>query len=443
MPADPQPDPEFEDGLVRAFDQAAEHVRSESQPLVTGGLVRGRVRRRRRRIAALTGSVTAVAVIAGGGLFAAALGSSPPVPTSHALTEAARSAPPRLDKGVNILLMGVDSRTALDGSAVPDSLVRDQLHAGSSDLGGFLTDTLLVLHIPAGGDGRVEAVSIPREDYVQSAGADGGMQKISYVYGIAKAAAEAKLQGKGLSPAQLAQQGSEAGRTATIATVQQFLGIPIDHFAEVDMLGFYDIAQAVGPIQVCLNHATSDSLGSGFSGRAGINTLDPAQALAFVRQRHGLPNADLDRTHRQQAFIASALHTLGQQGLFGDLGKAQGLLAAVKKDVVIDDQWNLLDFMQQVPDLVGGNVEFNTLPITGFATVSTRGFEESVNTVDPVRIRQVVQQLFGGAPAASGSPASGAALPSAPTAPTAPTASGGAPPVGPAVQGNEGIPCVD
>ncbi|MFE7525684.1 LCP family protein, partial [Kitasatospora sp. NPDC057542] len=324
---------------------------------------------------------------------------------STALSEARKNAPPHLDKSVNLLLIGLDSRKDMDGNALPKQFVEAELHAGSSEIGGYNTNALIVLHIPAGG-GRVSALSVPRDDYVQTVGADGKMHKIKEAYGIAKVAAEQKLAGKGLSRAELERQSREAGRSATIQTVQSLLDIPIDHFAEVNLIGFYDIAKAVEPIQVCLNHPVDDPItartatheggGTGLRLPAGINSLNAAQALSFVRQRHHLTNGDLDRTHRQQAFLSSVEYKLKQQGILNDFGQMQKLFAVVKKDVVIDNEWNILDFAQQTPNLTGGNVEFNTLPISGFKTVGG----QQVNTVNPDLIRKIVRQLFNHEPVA-------------------------------------------
>ncbi|MFI6154899.1 LCP family protein [Kitasatospora sp. NPDC051170] len=318
---------------------------------------------------------------------------------SKALDEAKRNAPPHLDKSVNLLLIGLDSRKDMDGNDLPKQFVEDELHAGSSEIGGYNTNALIVLHIPANG-GKVSALSIPRDDYVQTVGADGKMHKIKEAYGIAKEAAEAKLAGKGLSKAEMERQSREAGRSATIQTVQSFLDVPIDHFAEVNLIGFYDIAKAVEPIQVCLNHPVDDPIvsrtatheggGTGLKLPAGISSLDAAQALSFVRQRHHLTNGDLDRTHRQQAFISSVEYKLKQQGVLNDLGQMQKLFTVIKKDVVIDNEWNILDFAQQAPNLTGGNVEFNTLPITGFKTVGG----QEVNTVNPELIKKITRQIF-------------------------------------------------
>ncbi|MGA5820120.1 LCP family protein [Kitasatospora sp. NPDC094028] len=349
---------------------------------------------------------------------------------SGALDEAKRHAPPHLDKSVNLLLIGLDSRKDMDGNDLPKQFVEDELHAGSSEIGGYNTNAMIVLHIPANG-GKVSALSIPRDDYVQTVGADGKMHKIKEAYGIAKEAAEAKLSGKGLSKAALERQSREAGRSATIQTVQSFLDVPIDHFAEVNLMGFYDIAKAVEPIQVCLNHPVDDPIvsrtatheggGTGLKLPAGISSLDAAQALSFVRQRHHLTNGDLDRTHRQQAFISSVEYKLKQQGILNDFGQMQKLFDVVKKDVVIDNEWNILDFAQQAPNLTGGNVEFNTLPITGFKTVGG----QEVNTVNPDLIKKIVRQIFNHepAPAAPAGPADPGTETPSPTPTASPTPS--------------------
>jgi len=348
--------------------------------------------------------------------------------TSDALAAVQHGAPPKLDGSVNVLLIGLDSRKDMNGNDLPKQFVSDDLKAGSSDIGGYNTNTLILLHIPAGG-GKVQAFSIPRDDYVQTYGPDGttqGMHKIKEAYGLAKAVAETSLQAQGYTGSELEQRSREVGREATLATVQSFLGVRIDHFAEVNLLGFYDIAQVVQPITVCLNHAVYDPAvrgqGSGADFHAGLNTIDAAQALSFVRQRHYLTNGDLDRTHRQQAFISSVEHKLKQEGLFDDVGRMQSLLDVVKKDVVIDTRWNLLDFARQAPDLTGGNVVFNTLPIQGFAT---RG-GESVNLVDASQIQGIMRQLTAHqapaatAPAATAAPADATPAASAPAALPAP-----------------------
>ncbi len=286
----------------------------------------------------------------------------------------------------NILLMGLDSRKDMNGNDLPASIL-DKLHAGaSSDIGGYNTNTLILLHVPADGS-RATALSIPRDDYVDLP--EGlGKHKIKEAYGRAKALAEQQAQAAGttMTPAQLEYLGREAGRKAAIEAVQDLLGVQVDHFAEINLAGFYDLANALGGVTVCLRQPAHDDY-SGADFPAGVQTLDGQQALEFVRQRHNLSGGDLDRTHRQQAFLASAVAKLDSEGVFGDLSRLGGLLDVAHRDVVVDSGFDPLTFLRQAGSVTSGHVSFYTLPITGFATEDG----ESVNLIDPTQVRDDAQ----------------------------------------------------
>jgi LCP family protein required for cell wall assembly len=290
----------------------------------------------------------------------------------------------------NILLMGLDSRKDMNGNDLPYSIL-DKLHAGSSsDIGGYNTNTLILLHIPADGS-RAVALSIPRDDYVDLP--EGlGNHKIKEAYGRAKALAEQQAQQSGVNDqAQLERVGREAGRKAAIEAVQDLLGVQVDHFAEINLAGFYDLANALGGVTVCLRQPAHDDY-SGANFPAGVQTLDGQQALEFVRQRHNLTGGDLDRTHRQQAFLASAAAKLNSEGVFGDLSKLGALLDVAHRDVVVDSGLNPLTFIRQAGVVTSGKVSFYTLPIEGFATEDG----ESVNLIDPAKVRADAQELIAG-----------------------------------------------
>ena len=321
--------------------------------------------------------------IAAAGAFYIAHTAGRAVPRSQAL----KGSPQSLNGDTNILLLGLDSRRANDGTDLPRKLL-DLLHVGStSEVGGYNTNTMILIHLPANG-GKAVAISIPRDDYVDVPGQ--GMKKIKEAYGYAKYYAETALVKQGIPNPQREFQSREVGREATIQTIHNLLGVPIDHFAEVNLVGFYDLATALGGVQVCLKNAVNDSQYSGAVFPAGLQTITGADALKFVRQRHGLPEGDLDRTHRQQAFITGVITKLRSEGIFGDLGKIQSLLNVAKKDVVIDSQWNILGFLPQAKGLTSGHITFYTLPIEGFA--SRNG--QSVNLIDPVKVKAFVQALF-------------------------------------------------
>ena len=350
------------------------------------------------------------------------------IPRSNVLNGSAKSA----HGDVNILLLGLDSRRANDGSDLPRKLL-DIMHVGSSSsVGGYNTNTMILIHIPADGSHAV-AISIPRDDYVAVDGY--GMQKIKEAYGLAKYDAELKLIKQGVQNPLREQQSRDVGRALTIKTISTLLNVPIDHFAEVNLVGFYDLANAVGGVQVCLNHAVNDSKYSGAVFPAGLQTITGAQALEFVRQRHGLPNGDLDRTHRQQAFITGVITKFRSQGIFGDISKLQNLLNVAQKDVVIDSGWDVLGFLPQAKALTGGHITFHTLPITSYAMQNG----QDVNMIDIPTVQKYVHDLFYPAPKASASPTAGAA--GTTTKPVAkPLVNNGA--NGSAVDGSN-IPCVN
>jgi len=340
------------------------------------------------RVVAVVAS--AAVVVASGVAWATVRDLTGGLTTSNALTGGSASK----DGSVNILLIGLDSRKDQNGNDLP-KVILDQLHAGDGSEGGYNTNTLILVHIP--GDGaRVSAFSIPRDDYVAVAGIPNNDHvKIKEAYGLKKAATEDTMSKSGVTDQHtLESAGREAGRAETVQTVQDFLGVPIDHFAEVTLAGFYDLASALDGVQVCLNHPVNDSY-SGADFPAGQQTLDGAQALAFVRQRHGLPNGDLDRTHRQQAFLASVTHKLGSAGTFTNFSELASLLDVAKKDVVISADWDLPTFIKQASNLTGGNVAFATLPVQRFDTVDG----QQVNIVDPTAVRQQVRIAFGLQPA--------------------------------------------
>lgn len=313
------------------------------------------------------------------------------IPRSHALAGVAASK----NKDTNILLLGLDSRRDANGANLPRKLL-DYMHVGSSSsVGGYNTNTMIVLHIPA--KGPATAISIPRDDYVDVPGL--GMKKIKEAYGYAKYAEDSRLYKLGVKEPMREQQSREKGRIATIQAISNFLQIPIDHFAEVNLVGFYDLATALGGIQVCLNHAVNDKQYSGAVFPAGLQTITGVQALMFVRQRHGLPNGDLDRTHRQQAFITGVITKFRTQGIFGNLSKLQGLLDVAKKDVVIDSGWDVLGFLPQAKALTGGKITFHTLPIEGYVMRNS----QSVNLVDLPTVRKFAQDIFYPKPVAKSS----------------------------------------
>ena len=157
---------------------------------------------------------------------------------------------------MNILLMGLESRTDYQGKTLSAGLLA-AMHAGSVygvnnlGVGGQDTNTLILLHIFAGGQKAV-GFSIPRDDWVTFPQAyDGQSQgKIDQAYGLAYAQSLSQTVNSSMGSDQRYLQANQAGQAATLATVEAVTGQKIDHFAEVNLAGFYYLAAAFGGIEV-------------------------------------------------------------------------------------------------------------------------------------------------------------------------------------------------
>ena len=205
-----------------------------------------------------------------------------------------------LPSAQTILVLGTDARPpgTDDGAGSSEECFEQQSHGDAPhdpcSEGEFRADTLMLIR--AGG-GAFRKLSIPRDAYAEIPGA--APQKINAAYAFGGAALQIK-------------------------TVEQFLGIPIDHVAIVDFTGFEDLIDAVGGIEVDLpQKLCADISGGSGGGQGGItlrlkkgeNTLDGEKALAYSRIRKpsecpgpgksafSLGYDDLDREKAQQAVI--------------------------------------------------------------------------------------------------------------------------------------------
>lgn len=299
-----------------------------------------------------------------------------------------------LDGDMNILLIGLDSRKDQNGNDLPKDIL-DELHAGDGSEGGYNANTLILLHLPKDLK-KITAFSIPRDDYIRVNNIPGyDHAKIKETYGLAKAYREQQLLNQGVKdPVDLEHEAREAGRKSIVTNVMTLTGVKINLFAEVSLVGFYHLADILGGIDVCLNHAVDDSYYSGADFPAGRQHLDASDALAFVRQRHELDNGDLDRTHRQQAFLAAVAMKLKQSGTLTNIGKLQQLINAAQQDIVLSQGWNLLTFAQTVGRAGSIPIEFQTLPVVGYDNVDG----QDVNVIDPNAIKKTVQDAFDAQP---------------------------------------------
>jgi LCP family protein required for cell wall assembly len=349
------------------------------------------------------------------------------VPTTDALTpRAGEPAPPPADDGADdILLVGSDARTDAQGNQLPLRVLKELRTEANS--GAVNTDTMILLRVPKDGS-KPSAVSVPRDTWTDVPGR--GKAKINSAYGIAKAHFAQQLRAQGeRDQAKIERDSDTEGRRVLVQAVQDLTQVRVDHYAEVNLLGFYLLTEALGGVKVCLNHSTEDK-DSGANFRRGSQTVSGGEALSFVRQRKNLPRGDLDRIVRQQAFLSSALHQVLSAGTLTSPGTLNDLMDAVHRSLTLDPGLDLLQFAQQAKGIASGELTFATIPVITANGRSEDG--QSIVEIDPKAVREFVAGLAGRpAPAAAKAPAGGG------------SGSGAAPVAAPLRQAADGVPCVN
>ncbi|CAJ1584865.1 LCP family protein [[Mycobacterium] wendilense] len=292
------------------------------------------------------------------------------------------------DGAIDILLVGSDSRTDAHGNPLtPEELAI--LHAGNDVATN--TDTIILVRIPNNGESAT-AISIPRDTYVELPD-DQGKMKINGVYGDAKLATMKDLiEVQKMDPLEGEKRGIEAGRESLIKTVAKLTGVTVDHYAEIGLLGFSLITDALGGVDVCLKDAVYEPL-SGADFPAGWQKLDGPRALSFVRQRHDLPRGDLDRVVRQQVVMASLAHQVISSKTLSSPATLNRLQDAVQRSVVLSEGWDIMSFIDQLQKLAAGNVVFATIPVLDEAGWSDDGMQ-SVVRVDEAAVKDWVESLL-------------------------------------------------
>ena len=243
-------------------------------------------------------------------------------------------------EAMTLLLVGMDVRTGL----TPEQ--KAEFSTGDAD-GVLNTDSMMLAHVPADGS-AASFVSLPRDTYVDIPGFGQGRLNSAYARGFAEA------------------EGSDAERRAAgaqrlVQTVSGFTGLQVDHFAEIDLLGFINLSTIVGGVEVNLCRATSDPL-SGADFPAGVQTIGGEDALKFVRQRQGLPGSDLDRVVRQQVYIAGMLRNILSTDTLFDLGKQRDIVEQIGSSMTLDRGLDVFDLAAQLQGVQPGDITFQTIP---------------------------------------------------------------------------------
>jgi LCP family protein required for cell wall assembly len=218
-------------------------------------------------------------------------------------------------EGTNYLVVGSDSREGLSQQE------RKDLRTGFAE--GRRTDSMILLH--TGADGTT-MLSLPRDSWVTIP---------PYVDPDTGRSYRAQ-------PDKLNAAFSLGGPDLLVRTVERNTGVRIDHYTEIGFAGFVGVVDAVGGVNMCLDRAVRDK-DSGANLRKGCQTLDGAEALAFVRQRKQEAQGDLGRTRNQQKFLAALAKKAVTPSTLLNPAKSMPTLSAGLNTLIVDDGTDLSD----------------------------------------------------------------------------------------------------
>lgn len=225
---------------------------------------------------------------------------------------------------VNILVIGSDSR----------------ISAGDPtqwSYGAQRTDAIMLVHI-AGDRQSMEVMSIPRDSWVPVPGH--GEAKINAAY-------------------------SWGGPALLIETVEELTDVRVDHVAITDFESFAALTDELGGVEITLPDGM-DSRGVVLS--PGTHTLTGEQALAYVRERYGLPGGDFDRVQRQQNWMREILRTTFRSGVLTNPVALTSFLGTAASATAVDEGFTISemrDLALSMHEMRPGDVTFLTVPVTG------------------------------------------------------------------------------
>ncbi|EAP97061.1 putative transcriptional regulator [Janibacter sp. HTCC2649] len=237
--------------------------------------------------------------------------------------------------GQNYLIIGADTRPGDAGRA----------------------DVIVLAHVPEDKK-AVQLIHFPRDLYVSIPGRKKDKINAAYAYG---------------------------GAPLLVSTLQDLLGVKIDHVAKTDFQGFKNMTNAVGGVRVYAEEASSGSgAATDIAIQKGWNNLNGDQALAFVRERHELSEGDISRGRRQQAFIkALMIKTLTPSVIANPITLTKFVNAATS-NLVVDKGMDIGTMRSEaisLRNLRSGDIVFITAPFNGFGTSPEGG---SIDILDEV-----------------------------------------------------------
>ncbi|MFF5208571.1 LCP family protein [Streptosporangium sp. NPDC000396] len=236
--------------------------------------------------------------------------------------------------GTNWLLVGSDSRQGLTKAQ------RRKLATGNSI--GRRTDTMMLLHIPDGGD-RPTLVSLPRDSYVPIDGHGRGKLNAAYAF-------------------------QDGGPKLLVKTVEKVTGIRIDHYMEIGFGGFVGIVDAIGGVEINVKESIKDPK-AGIDLKKGLQVLDGGTALGYVRTRATGAIPDFDRTQRQRQFFSAVVKKAASPGVLINPFRSVPLALSAADSVSVDGGTGAFNLLS-LGLAMGDNPVTTVVPVGSLPTIN-------------------------------------------------------------------------
>lgn len=235
---------------------------------------------------------------------------------------------------INILMLGTDSRD-------PDAPINSASQ--------WRTDTIVLMHIPASHD-KAYMISFPRDLYVHVPPSQDGefgdtMAKINAAY-------------------------AWGGLPLMVQTVEGYTGVRIDHVALIDFGGFIKVTDALGGVDMNIERNITSIHKPYRKFTKGMNHLDGAEALDYIRQRKQFPTGDFARMQHQQEFLKAIMDKAASAGTIANPLKLKAFVTSVADAMTVDQDFSLFDMAWQFKGLRSSDMVFITSPHLGSDTIN-------------------------------------------------------------------------
>ena len=278
--------------------------------------------------------------------------------------------PKKESSAVNYLIVGSDTREGLSREEIK------RLRVGGTDVAaGKRSDTMLLIHISKKRD-KAAIISIPRDSY-------------------ALIPEHNNSQGK-VIPAAYSKINSAynwGGAPLLIETLESMSDLRIDHYVELNFVGFVRMVDALGGVEICTKKDIDDPK-SHLTLPAGTHVLDGVDSLKFVRTRVFDGLGDLGRMKRQQEFAGAMLRKATSAGVLLNPVKMVDFINSALDSVVTDEglsQGDLLTLGKQLRNLSASNVRTLTIPLQ-YYNYNKNGVSAAV-LWDPVLASELFERI--------------------------------------------------